>query len=75
MHQKQHVKAFNQHEREQGRTVAGSHEQALKGHYALDAKIYYIVNMCDCNGHLGATKPGKGAKIFGHILVGLQTRT
>ena len=43
MHQKQLVKAFNQHEREQGRAVAGGHAQALKRR--RDAKIYYIVDM------------------------------
>ena len=61
---KQHVKAFNQHEREQGRAVAGSHEQALKRNYASDARIYYIVVMWT-----------EGAKIYGHVLVGLPTRT
>ena len=37
MHQKQLVKAFNQHEIEQGRALAGGHEQALK---RRDARIY-----------------------------------
>ena len=42
MHQRQLVKAFNQHEREQGRAIAGGHAQALK---RRDARIYYIVDM------------------------------
>ena len=43
MHQKQLVKALNQHEREQGRAVGGGLEQ-LEPLKQRDAGIYYIVD-------------------------------